>query len=152
MSEDSLTRAKDVIWRRHANPRSGWTRLPTGPVLVYAVYRRDWRLLAAGLLWAALNPVLFSPPDTEEAWMTRAVLAERWWIHEEGNRTVGLDYPNRLNVAGAVAFIAALSAAWRRRPAVTALASVLAVALKLWWLHVLVKRYDADPTELTAEW
>lgn len=152
MTEFSPARLKEAMWRRHANPWSGWSRVPTGPVLVYALYCRNWRLLLAALVWAAINPFLFSPPDTEDAWMTRAVLAEQWWIHEEGNRTVGLGYPNRLNTAGAIAFIYALFAAWRRRPAETAFATVLAVTLKLWWLHILVRWYDADPTELTVEW
>ena len=88
------------MWRRHANPRSGWTRVPTGAVLVYAVYRRDVRLLVASLVWTAINPFLFSPPETEDAWMTRAVRAERWWIYEEGNATVGPDYPNMVNAVG----------------------------------------------------
>lgn len=130
------------FWERHANPASGWTRVPTGPVIVYAVYRRDWRLLAAALVWTVLNPFLFPPPETEEAWMTRAVLAERWWIRERGNPTLGLDYPNVCNAGSALAAAYALAAAWRRRPAGTALGSALMVGLKLWWLAVLVRRYD----------
>jgi hypothetical protein len=137
-------RFEEWFWERHANPKSGWTRLPTGPVLVYAVYRRDPRLLVAGLLWTVLNPLLFSPPEDEEAWMTRAVLAERWWVREADRGTVGLSYPNVCNAGSALASVYALYAAWRRRPAGTALWTVLLVGLKLWWLRVLVRRYDAE--------
>jgi len=132
-----------MLWERHANPKSGWSRVPTGAVLVYAVYRRDWRLLLAGLLWTAINPVLFAPPETHDAWMTRAVLAERWWVREEGNGTVGRSYPNVCNTAGGLAFGYALLAAWRRRPAGAAVGTALGSALKLWWIGVLVRRYDA---------
>lgn len=135
-------RLEDVLWARHANPKSGWSRVPTGAVLVYAVYRRDWRLFLAGTLWAAINPFLFSPPATEDAWMTRGVLAERWWVREEENGTLGPTYPNVCNAAAAVAFGYALLAAWRRRPAGAAVGTVLGSALKLWWIGVLVRRYD----------
>lgn len=136
-------RLEAVFWRRHSNPKSGWTRVPTGAVIVSAVYRRDWRLLGAALAWVALNPLLFPPPETEDAWMTRAVLAERWWVRDEGNSTVGLGYPNVCNTAGALGFLYAVFAAWRRRPAGAALGTVASVTLKLWWLRVLVRRYDA---------
>ncbi len=148
MSGNVIEQFESVMWRRHANPKSGWSRVPTGAVLAYAVYRRDWRLLAAALAWTALNPFLFSPPESEEAWMTRAVLAERWWITEQRNATVGFGYPNLLNTCGAAGFCYALYAAWRQRPAGTALGVALSVGLKLWWLRVLVDRYDtSDVTE-----
>lgn len=134
---------EDVFWARHANPKSGWTRVPTGPVIVYAVYRRDWRLLLAALLWAAVNPVLFSPPETDDAWMTRGVLAERWWVREEGRGTLGFDYPNVANTIGAIGFLYALVAAWRRNPAGVALGTVVGTALKLWWIGVLVRRHES---------
>ena len=132
-----------TMWRRHANPKSGWTRVPTGAVIVYGVYTRDLRLLVAALVWAAVNPFLFPPPADDDAWMTRAVRAERWWIYEEGNATVGLDYPNLVNAVGALGFLSALYVAWRRRPTGAALGAVASVCLKLWWLRVLVERYDA---------
>lgn len=142
MSTSPGERFEDRLWARHSNPRSGWSRVPTGPVIVYALYGRRWRLLLAALLWTAVNPVLFPPPETEDAWMTRAVLAERWWIREEENRTVGPNYPNICNTVGALAFVSALVAAWRRRPVGATLGTVLGVGLKLWWLRVLVRRYD----------
>jgi len=143
MSTAGSSRLEELLWARHANPWSGWTRVPTGAVLVYAVYRRDWRLLLAALGWAAVNPFLFSPPRTETAWMTRGVLAERWWVREEANGTLGLAYPNVCNTASALAFCYAFVAAWRRRPAGAAVATLLASGLKLWWVGVLVRRYDA---------
>jgi hypothetical protein len=133
---------EDKFWARHSNPKSGLTRVPTGAVIVYAVYRRNWRLLGVALVWTAVNPFLFSPPETEDAWMTRAVLAERWWVSEETNRTVGLGYPNVCNTAGALGFVYALYAAWQQSPKGATLGVVASVSLKLWWLRVLVTHYD----------
>lgn len=136
-------RLEELFWARHSNPKSGWSRVPTGPVLVYAVYRRDPRLLAAALVWTVVNPVLFAPPETDDAWMTRGVMAERWWVREEGRGTLGLSSPNVYNTVAAGAFLYAVFAAWRRRPAGTAVATILGSGLKLWWIGVLVRRYDA---------
>lgn len=141
--ESGLNSTEDVLWSRHANPKSGWTRVPTGAVLVYSVYRRDLRLLLAGILWAAVNPFLFSPPENDDAWMTRGVLAERWWIHEEENGTVSFTYPNICNTASAGVFLYAFIAAWRQQPASAAVATALATGLKLWWIDVLVRRFDS---------
>lgn len=91
--QSALDNIEEMFWSRHSNPRSGWSRVPTGPVLIYAVYRRDRRLFLAGVLWVTINPFLFAPPETDDAWMTRGVLAERWWVREEGNGTI--DSPTR---------------------------------------------------------
>lgn len=138
---------QDWFWARHSNPKSGWSRVPTGAVIVYAVYQRHWRLLIAALLWAVVNPVLFAPPEIEDAWMTRAVLAERWWLTEQENGTMGVGYPNVCNTGGALASVGALYAAWRRRPASAAVATVAMSGLKLWWLREIVQRYDARGPE-----
>lgn len=140
-------RLTEIFWTRYSNPKSGWTRVPTGPVIVFAVYRRDWRLLLAALVWAAINPLLFAPPETEEAWMTRAVLAERWWIEEGERGTMGLSYPNVCNTVASVAMLSALGAALRRRPAGAVVGTAVATGLKLWWVVVLVRRYDAREDE-----
>lgn len=142
MVASTRDRIEDRFWARHSNPKSGWTRVPTWAVLVAAVYRRDWRLLVAALAWTVVNPLLFSPPESEDAWMTRAVLAERWWIKEASNRTIGPGYPNVCNTVGALGFCYALYAAWRRSPTGATIGVIVSVALKLWWLKVLVDRYD----------
>lgn len=144
--DGTRSRLEDAMWRRHANPLSGWTRLPTGPLLVYAVYRRDRRLLLAALGWAAINPFVFPPPRDQDAWMTRAVLAERWWVRERGEGTVGTDYPNVCNTVGALGFLLALACAWTRRPVGAALGTIVGAGSKLWWIGALVRRYDAQST------
>lgn len=142
MTGDTPERFGDRFWSRHSNPTSGWTRVPSGAFIVYAIYRRNWGLLGVALVWTAINPVLFSPPEDEDAWMTRAVLAERWWIEEKRNRTVGLGYPNVCNTVGAVGFVYSVYAAWRQSPNGVTLGIVASVGLKLWWLRVLVDEYD----------
>jgi len=134
---------QDWFWARHSNPKNGWSRVPTGAVIVYAVYQRRWRLLTAALLWTVINPVLFAPPDDEDAWMTRAVLAERWWLTERDNGTMGLSYPNICNTGGALASLFALYAAWHRRPVSAAVATLAMGGLKFCWLCEIVQRYDA---------
>ncbi len=133
----------ETFWRRHSNPKSGWSRTLTLPVLLYAVYRRDGRLFAAVVAFAVLNPVLFSPPETDDAWMTRVVLAERWWTAEMGRGLLDASYPNVLNLFTSLATGYALLAAWRRRPVRAALAGAGSMGLKFWYVGALVRRYDA---------
>jgi hypothetical protein len=68
---------EDRLWARHSNPWGGWTRVLLGAVIVYSIYYGNWRLLIAAVMWTVINPFLTSPPDAEDAWMARAVLAER---------------------------------------------------------------------------
>ena len=97
--------------------------------------------------WTAINPFLFALPETEHAWMIRAVLAGRWLGREETNRTVSLGDPNVCDTAWALGFVYALYAAWRQSPKRATLGVVASISLKLWWLRVLVQRYDARPVE-----
>jgi hypothetical protein len=138
---------EDRFWARHSNPKSGWSRAVTGPVLVCALYHRQWRPFLVGLAWTVLNPILFAPPERDDAWMTRAVLAERWWVREEHNGILGRSYPNLCNVASLIAALYTVFAALRRRPLRTALGTGLAIASKFWWLGAIVRRYDAAKRE-----
>lgn len=132
----------DAFWRRHSNPKSGWSRTLTLPALLYGVYRRDWRLVGAVVAFAALNPLLFSPPADDDAWMTRVVLAERWWT-EERRGVFDLSYPNVLNVLNVPATVYAVAAAYRGHPRRAVVAGAASMALKFWFVASLVRRYDA---------
>jgi hypothetical protein len=116
------------------------------PVLLYAVYQRRWRVAGAAVVFTVVNPVLFAPPVDDEAWMTRVVLAERWWTTEHGQPVFELSYPNVLNVLNIPAAGYAVFAAYRRRPRATVLAGVVSMALKLWYVATLVRRYDEERT------
>jgi hypothetical protein len=136
-------RLEDVFWDRHSNPWSGWTRVALGPLLFYAVYRRDRRLLAAALAYTVVNPVLFPPPETTDSWISRGVLAERDWLRE-GNGVMSLAYPNVLQVVQVPVSLFALSAALRRRPLATALGVLAVTGLKLWWIRAIMARTGHD--------
>jgi hypothetical protein len=136
------------FWERHANPWSSGTRFLTMPALLYAVYRRDRRLLAATVAFVVVNPVLFPPPERTDAWLSRIVLAEREWIGD-GRGTTGLGYPNVLNLLNVPATLLALWAAWRRKPLATVASCLLAMGLKVWWVDAIARRTE---TGRTGEW
>ena len=134
---------EERFWRRHANPMSGWSRTVLMPALLFAVYRRKWRLAGAALLFTVVNPILFSPPDDEDAWMTRVVLAEWWWTREKKEGLFDYTYPNGLNLLNVPVSVYAFVAAYRQNPVRTGVAGLISMGLKFWYVGALVKRYDA---------
>ena len=132
-------RLEDAFWTRHANPWSGGTRYAVSPVLTYALYHRNWRLLGLSLAFAAVNPVLFPPPKDTDGWLSHAVLAERAWL-EAGNGTLGTDYPNVLNLLNVQVTLYTLYAAVRRRPVGAAVGTALQMALKTLWVESVIRR------------
>ncbi|ELZ27625.1 hypothetical protein C475_06885 [Halosimplex carlsbadense 2-9-1] len=140
-TDDSVrARAKHAFWERHANPWSGWTRTVTLPVLLYAVVHRRWRLLAATVAFTLANPILFSPPDDADAWMTKVVLAERHW-RERGDELGALQL---LNVGNGLATLYAVYAAYRRDVGGATVAGALAMTLKFAFVAALVRRYEDE--------
>ncbi|MFB6135932.1 MAG: DUF6653 family protein [Halobacteriaceae archaeon] len=137
----------DWFWDRHANPRSGWSRLLATPLFVAAAWRRDRRLLVVAVLYALLNPVAFPPPEREDAWMTRVVRAERAWLRD-ADRPGPLAYPGVLNLLGGPVSAYALYAAYRRRPVRTVAATLAAAGLKFLFVGELVRRYAPDDENL----
>lgn len=134
----------ESVWRRHSNPKSGWSRLLSYPVLVFALYARKPRLLGATAAFVALNPVLFPEPESEPGdWMYRVVRAEEEWT-AAGNPLVGLGYPQVLNLVQIPVFCYNVYAAYRRYPARTLLSTAATMALKLWFVSELVGRAADD--------
>lgn len=113
------------------------------PALLYAIYRRDWRLATAAAAFAALNPLLFAPPENDDAWMTRVVRAERWW-RETDRGFLDTSYPNLLNVLNVPATLYAVVAAYRGRPVRAAVAGCAAMGLKFWYVAELARRYEGE--------
>jgi hypothetical protein len=144
------SRLQDTFWERHANPWSAGTRFLTLPALLYAVYTRDRRLLLVTLGFTVVNPVAFPPPERTDSWLSRVVLAEREWLDEERG-TLGLDYPNVLNLLNGPATLLALWAAWRQRPVATVGACLVAMTLKVWWVDAITRRTEAGRTGVWDE-
>jgi hypothetical protein len=135
-------RLEDAFWERHSNPKSGWSRTLLTPMFVLACYRRDPQLFVVAVVATVLNPIVFPPPAPDTgSWMTRGVRAERWWL-ERGGGTLGLGWPNLLNVLNLPAFAYALYAAYTRRPVRAAVATALSVGLKFGWIELIARRYD----------
>ncbi|WP_313691466.1 hypothetical protein [Halorarum halobium] len=130
----------DWFWERHANPLSGWSRFLATPLLLWAVYARDRRLLALALGFTLVNLVAFPPVDRDAdlAWMTRVVDAERAWLRE------GIDPGGwtRLNALNSAAFGYALLSAYRRRPGRAIVAAAVSTALKLVFVGALERRHS----------
>ncbi|WP_331235630.1 DUF6653 family protein [Natronorarus salvus] len=139
-------RIPDWAWERHANPWSVRTRFLIGPLLLYALYGRHWRLLAATLVFTAANPVLFPTPERTDSWESQAVLAERWWFGE-GHRTFETTYPGLINYASTPAFLLSLVAALSRKPVLAAASMTVSMVLKVLFVHELVRRYRASVRE-----
>jgi hypothetical protein len=72
-------------WQRHANPWSVYTRIPIPAALVAAIWTYAWigwwSLVPVGVvcLWTVINPMVFPPPRSLDAWASRAVLGETYW-------------------------------------------------------------------------
>lgn len=142
-------RYEQTYWNRQANPNSGLTRLGTGPLLMYALYRRNWRLAGAVVAFSLLNPVLFPErAEDSESWFTRASRASEAGI-ADGVPVFGREWPGVLNVVNVPVFLYALYATVKQRPVGAATATALFMGLKLWYLNELVTDYDER--EATAE-
>lgn len=147
--ESLRARLRDVFRSRHANPASVATRFPLGPLVVYALYRRRWRLLGLAGLWTAVNPVAFPAQERTDNWLGEGVLGERLWL-ENGNPLFGLRYPSVLNLLDVPAFGAALFAAWTRRPRAAVAATAASTVLKLGFVNAMVRYYRASRKAVSA--
>lgn len=137
---------EEQFWKRHANPMSGWSRAVTLPVLVYAINRRRWRLVVATVAFTVVNPILFAPPDDTDAWMTKVVLAERYWRTSDAD--VGL--LGVLNVVNVPVTLYALFAAYRRDTGGATVATLLSMTLKFAFVAGLVRCFEDDLPELDS--
>lgn len=131
-------RVARVLWSRHANPRSVWSLVVAYPLLVLAIYLRRRSLLVGTLLFVLVNPLLFSPPDDDDAWATRVVLGEQVWLDRGSPASV-----DTLFVAvSAPVYLYTLSAAAGRRPAGTALGTVASMVLMFLFFERMTRLYE----------
>ena len=81
----------DEAWQRHANPWSVWTRFAAIPLMILAIWSREWlgwwclAPIAVVVVWLWLNPHVFSPITTPKSWTARGIYGEKLWLQ---NRTL----------------------------------------------------------------
>lgn len=116
---------------------------------MWAIYRRDRRLVLATTAYVAVNPVLFPPPRRTDSYLSRIVLAERAWL-ADGNGTVGTGYPNVLNLCNVPVSLYALASAVRRDPVGTVVGTLGVMALKLWWTDAVLRETGVTGEKRTS--
>lgn len=129
-------------WARHANPWSGWTRVAIGPLLILAIWSRDWIglwcLVPIGLLlvWNWVNPRAFGEPRNLDNWMSLAVLGERWFLARK-RVPLPAHHIRAANTMTAVAMVGLLPLVyglWALSPGWTVAGAVLAFGGKFMFL------------------
>ncbi|WP_203338412.1 DUF6653 family protein [Nocardioides limicola] len=128
---------KRVVFARHSNPWSMWTRWASTPLVLVPVWRRSHRDAALVGLWMAINPVVFSEPADDRSWATRAALGEEQWIDERP-----MDVAMAVNVAATAALLVAMVAAHRRRAGPAAAATALEMGLLMVYWELMARYYD----------
>ncbi|MEW1839242.1 DUF6653 family protein [Nonomuraea angiospora] len=78
----------DEAWKRHANPWSVWTRFAAIPLMIAAIWSREWlgwwALVPVGLVvvWLAVNPHVFPAVERPGSWSARGIYGEKLWLRD----------------------------------------------------------------------
>ncbi|GLZ79251.1 hypothetical protein Afil01_40580 [Actinorhabdospora filicis] len=76
----------DESWKRHANPWSVWTRFAAIPLMLLAIWSRDWlgwwclAPIAVVMVWLWLNPRAFPPVEEPTSWAAKGIYGEKMWL------------------------------------------------------------------------
>lgn len=147
----------DEAWARHANPWSVWSRFSCAPLIVLAIWSRDWLgwwallPLALALFWTWLNPRLFAPPSRTDSWASKGTFGERVFLNRDAMPIPG----HHLRVARLLTFVSAFGLL----PLIyglivldvrtTVFGLVIAIGAKVWFVDRMVWLYedmkDASP-------
>lgn len=136
----------DSTWARHANPWSGWTRMPILPLIVVTLWYRDplggwiWVILALLVLWTWVNPRVFSEPRSMHSWMSRAVLGERLWLARKEN-AIPQHHARMalvLNSMASLGMLILIWGIWRMDAGLTLAGLSITMGGKMWFLDRMV--------------
>jgi len=140
----------DTTWFRHANPWSVWSRAGVLPLVIIAVWSRDWwgvwslPAIAAAVAWMWANPRIFRRPKSMDNWASRGVLGERVWLNRDvvpvpkHHRVV----PHILNSVTAIGTVFVVWGLVTLTVWPTLLGAVLIYCGKLWFLDRMVWLYQ----------
>jgi hypothetical protein len=143
---------KGDSWMRHANPWSVWTRFAVLPLLILAVWSRDWigwwslAAVAAVLVFMMVNPLLFRESRSTRNWASRGVFGEHIWSDRdtvELPRQFLTSKVPAVTTAIQVAGVALLASGLVRLDLLAVVAGlVLAQTAKAWYLDRMVLLFE----------
>lgn len=147
------------VWSRHANPWSGWTRVPILPALAFAVWSRVWlgwwclAIVAVLLVWIWFNPRVFPKPESTDNWMSRGVIGERVWLNRKkiSIPTHHARWAIWLSIVSGLGVLPIVWGLWQLEIWPLLLGLALTVGGKLWFLDRMVWLY-ADMAEASPEY
>jgi hypothetical protein len=140
----------DAVWQRHANPVSGWSRVPVLPILALGIWSRVWLgwwallSIVAILVWIWLNPRIFPVPNSTDNWMSKGVLGERVWLNR--SKVPIPDHHARmatiLNVLAGVGMVPFIVGLVQLNVWATVAGTAVMMIAKLWFLDRMVWLFD----------
>jgi Family of unknown function (DUF6653) len=133
----SIAAIRRVIFARHANPWSAWTRWASTPLVLVPIWTRRWSHAALIGFWLAVNPFVFGKPAHERARSTRAMLGEELWIIRRPR-----DAAMAISALTSAVSLGALIAARHRRLIPAAIATVVQMAMTLVYWEQMVRYFD----------
>lgn len=151
----ALMTMSEEVWRRHANPWSGWTRVATFPFFFLAIWSWVWigwwALVPVILLsiWTWLNPRVFPPYQSDRAWITRGVLGEQLFLSRKDVVIPG----NHVRMANLLTTMAGLSMVGAIIGFVMQIfwlalgGWLLAITFKMWFVDRMVWIYETVKNE-----
>ncbi|QMU58922.1 MAG: hypothetical protein GKR98_12410 [Boseongicola sp.] len=149
---------KDATWARHANPWSVWTRFTCLPLLILAIWSRDWFgwyslvPIALACLWIWWNPRAFPVPASTDNWASKGTFGERIFLNR---KTIPipqhhLRWAYVLGFASAIGIPPLIWGLWTLDFEWTLIGAILTVLPKVWFVDRMVWLYedrkDSDPT------
>ena len=148
----SLFGLKGDSWLRHANPWSVWTRFAVLPLLILAVWSRDWigwwslAAVALVLVFMMVNPLLFRESGSTRSWASRSVFGEHIWSDRDTVELPRQFLDSRVpavSTAIQVAGVALLAYGLIELDLLTTVAGlVLTQTAKAWYLDRMVLLYE----------
>ena len=147
---ERLMAMDDAAWERHANPWSGWTRIPILPLLALSVWSRvwiGWWCLVPVLVlvvWTFWNPRAFARPTSTDNWMSKVTFGERVWLNADVHPIP--DHHARmasyLSVMAGLGLVPLMWGLWALNSWAVVLGLVITVVGKLWQMDRMVWIYQ----------
>ncbi len=132
------------IWRKHANPWSGWTRVLGLYMIPIALWYHNWYFLGVLIVFFVVNPILFPETKSKNSWMSKSILGEEMWLKKG---IFQKDFSTVLNIFNGFFFFIMIYSAYVNLLEITISSTILSSVFKLWYLDRMVFYYQKEKAE-----